>query len=344
VTLPPEPRANPSLVGHDAAAAAFAAGAATGRLHHAWLLAGPVGVGKSTFAYRAARWLLAGQPAPVPGEALLFVPPQHPAFRRVAASSHPDLFTLEPNTGERGSKEILRVEDARDAIRFLSFTAAEGGWRAIVLDGVERADTVAFSNILLKTLEEPPPRTVILAVTAQPDRLLPTIRSRCRRLDFAPLPEAELLGLLAAWLPEEPAPKRASLAAIADGAPGRALTLAAGEGVALAALAAEVLAAARPDPRRALMIAEKVADRRDPTALGTFFGLLRRGMAAGLAASARGSAVAPAWLGGRPLADGAALWARLGTLAADTERLNLDRRAAVITGLGWLGGDEPVWD
>ena len=99
---PPEPRANPELVGHDDAARTLEEAARSGRLPHAWLIAGPSGVGKATLAYRFARWLLAGLPPDAREEAPLYVPPEAPGFRRAAAGSHPDLFTLEPSAGQRG--------------------------------------------------------------------------------------------------------------------------------------------------------------------------------------------------------------------------------------------------
>lgn len=334
----PEPRANPDLVGHEAAAATLEAAARSGRLHHAWLLAGPPGIGKATLAYRFARWLLAGLPPPEPGQAPLHLPPAHPAFRRVAAGAHADMITLEPNTGDKGKKEVLRVDDARDAIRFLAHTAAEGGWRVVVIDQAERADRAEVQNILLKTLEEPPARTVLLLATHQPDRLLPTIRSRCRRLDLFPLETAALDRLLARALPEMPEGERAALAAIAEGSPGQALALAEGEGLAMQAEVDRALAALPALEGRTLhVIAEAVTGRgRELDAFLTFMALLRRALAAAVRQAARGGAGVPGWVAARPLADWAGAWERLGRLAEETERLNLDRRQAVATGLAWL--------
>jgi len=305
------------------------------RLHHAWLITGPTGLGKATLAYRFARWMLAGQP-PERGEAPLHVPEGDPVFRRVASGAHADLFTLAPSTGDKGKKEVLRAEDARAAVRFMAHTAAEGGWRVVVVEDLERAERGVVPNILLKTLEEPPPRTVLLVVSAQPDRLLPTIRSRCRRLDLFPLPEPAMDRLLASWLPEMGAADRAALARIADGCPGRALALAEGEGLAMQAAVDEVLAGLpRLDARLLHSVADKVAGRRDPAALSLFVFLLRRGLSGALRQAARAGAAAP-WVSARPLAEWSTLWDGLGRLADDTERLNLDRKQALLTGLAML--------
>jgi DNA polymerase-3 subunit delta' len=328
-----EPRANPELVGHDAAARSMEAAARSGRMHHAWLICGPPGIGKATLAWRFARWLLAGMPE---GGAPLAVDPASAVFRRVAADTHADCFALEPNTGERGVKRILRVDDAKDAVRFLTQTAAEGGWRVVVMDEAERADQAAVQNTLLKTLEEPPPKTVLLLVCAAPQKLLPTIRSRCRRLDLNPLSPTEMQGLLARLLPDMPGAERARLAALADGAPGRALALAEAGGLEwLAMVEASLAALARPEPPRDHALADKLAADRTGGAFGIFMGLLRGAIAAALREAARGRP-APPWLARHPLAVWAGLWDRLGDLADDTERLNLDRKQAVLTGLSWL--------
>ncbi|MBR0659847.1 DNA polymerase III subunit delta' [Neoroseomonas oryzicola] len=328
-----DPRANPDLVGHDEAARSLEAAARSGRLHHAWLLCGPPGIGKATLAWRFARWLLAGMPdGPLP----LFVDPASSVFRRVAADTHADCFTLEPNTGDRGTKRVLRVEDAREAVRFLTQTAAEGGWRVVVMDEAERVDQAAVQNTLLKTLEEPPPRTVLLLVCSAPQRLLPTIRSRCRRLDLNPLAPGEMEALLARLLPETGKAERARLALLAQGSPGRALALAEAGGLELQAMVDKTLGAlAKGDPPRDHGLADRLAMDRTGGAFGIFMGLLRGAIAGALREAARGQ-VAPAWLARHPLAVWASLWDRLGTLADDTERLNLDRKQAVLTGLSWL--------
>ena len=147
-------------------------------------------------------------------------------------------------------------------------------------------------------------------------------------------------GLLTRWLPEMSGPDRQGLARIADGCPGQALALAEGEGLALQGMVETVLAELpRPDPRRTHVMADAIAGKRDAAALTLFLTLLRRAIAAGVREAARGTEKggdAPPWIAGRSLADWSTLWDKLGRLADETERLNLDRKQAVLTGLGWL--------
>ena len=328
-----DPRATPDLVGHEEAARTLRDAALSGRMHHAWLICGAPGIGKATLAWRFTRWLLAGMPDTAPP---LQLDPANPVFRRVAADTHADCFTLEPNTGDRGVKRVLRVDDAREAVRFLTQTAAEGGWRVVLMDEAERADQALVQNTLLKTLEEPPPKTVLLLVCAAPQKLLPTIRSRCRRLDLNPLSPAEMDTLLARLLPEAGQAERTRLAALSAGSPGRAMALMEAGGLALQdAVESSLAALAKPGEPRDLALADKLAMDRTGGAFGIFFGLLRGAIAAALRDAARGRP-APSWMGRHPLAVWAGLWDRLGTLADDTERLNLDRKQAVLTGLSWL--------
>jgi DNA polymerase-3 subunit delta' len=332
----PEPRANPELFGHEAAADALVESALSGRLHHAWLMAGPAGIGKETLAWRFARWLLAGMPEAPKDKPPLYLEPSHPVFRRVAAESHADLLTIDADTlrGDRKRNDI-NVDAARLIPGFMNKTAAEGGWRVVVVDGVETMNLQA-QNAILKVLEEPPARAILLLVSSAPARLLPTIRSRCRRLDLFPLGEADMKALLMRLLPDLPAPDRAKLAEMAEGSPGRAMQLAEGDGLELQALVEDCLTNLnRPDPARFHAVADRCLADRGGGAFVTFMALLRGRIAGALRQAARGEA-APAWIAAHPLAAWPALWDRLGRLVDETERLNMDRKQAVLTGLSWL--------
>src|SRR6516164_3908795 len=180
----PHPREVFEQEGEEAAEAAFEAARARGRLHHAWLLTGPEGVGKATFAYRAARRLL-GAP-PDPGHGVLGASPDHPVSRQIIAHSHPDLFVLE-RLGEDGKvRKVIPVDEARALSEFFAKSPATAPHRVAIVDAADDLNVNA-ANALLKTLEEPPSRGVLLLVGHSPGRLIATIRSRCRRLAFSPL-------------------------------------------------------------------------------------------------------------------------------------------------------------
>ena len=334
----PEPRANPILLGHEAAEATLLEALRGGRMHHAWLITGPEGVGKATLAYRFARRLLAGASA----DNSLALDPNHPVFRRVKAGSHADLLTIERGFDEKRKRQrtVIAVEDVRRITGFMSLTPAEGGWRVAIVDVAEEMN-IASANSLLKILEEPPLRAVLLLTCAAPGRLLPTIRSRCRRLRLSALPDPAMDTLLARYLPDLGEDERGRLITLAEGSPGRALTLAQEEGLALATLVDEVLTAL-PDlpPTAGHDVADKLG--RGDAAFSTFMDLLRAAIAAAVREAARGRAdPEQARLASlRPLEAWGDVWQALTRLQHESEWFALDRRQAILSALALL--TEPV--
>jgi DNA polymerase-3 subunit delta' len=218
------------IVGQDRAVERFASAWASRKLHHAWLLAGPKGVGKASFARAAARRVLAeaaGPPFDLPG---IETEDDHPIVKLVDARSHPDFRWLErienPKAKIAGTlyRNII-VDQIRELGEFLSLSAALSPWRVVVIDTVDELEP-AGANALLKMLEEPPANTLFFLISHAPGRLLPTIRSRCRRLEFHKLDDDAMTSILAVHAPDLGAAERQQIIEMSFGSAGRALAFA----------------------------------------------------------------------------------------------------------------------
>jgi DNA polymerase III subunit delta' len=229
VDAAPHPRAATEFFGHAAEETALLAAYRSGRVPHAFLIAGPQGIGKATLAYRMARFVLA-HPEPASPEVQaansLAVDASDPVARRVTARAQPDLLVLERTFNDKGvlHKQIA-VEDIRRTVTFFGSTAGEGGWRIAIVDAVDDLNR-AGANALLKVLEEPPERALLLLVSHSAARVLPTLRSRCRILTLRPLADAEVARAVAAAIgADADDPQVAAAAAAAEGSVARALSL-----------------------------------------------------------------------------------------------------------------------
>jgi len=234
----PHPRATSALFGHAEAEQTLLDAYRGGRIPHAWLIGGEAGIGKATLAYRMARFVLA-HPDPaapaVQNAKSLAVPADQPVARRIAGQAHSDLLTLERVINEKTGKlfTVTRVDDVRRTVPFFGSTAGEGGWRVAVVDPLEDLNREG-ENALLKVLEEPPPRALLLLVSHAPGRVLPTIRSRCRTLILRPLAEADVARAATAAMGEAAdADAIRDAAAAAGGSVGRALMLLEGDALEL---------------------------------------------------------------------------------------------------------------
>jgi len=340
----PEPRANPILLGHEAAERTLLDAMHLGRMHHAWLITGPEGIGKATLAFRFARRLLAGQTGGERdgegGPVTLELDPGHPVFRRVVAGGHADLVTIERVVNEKTKrlKRDIAVDDVRKINGFMALTPAEGGWRVAIIDGAEDLNQ-ASGNALLKILEEPPSRAILILVCSTPGRLPATIRSRCRRLRLSPLADDVMARLLADYLPERSQDDRDRLSTLAEGSIGRALAMADDDGIAVATLVDRLLASL---PNIRPSAGHDVADvlGRNETGFQLFTDQLITGVAALVRDTVRGRADPEqqrlaALL---PLEAWGEVWQSLLRIQDETERFALDKRQALVTCVGLLTG------
>ena len=314
------------LFGHDAAVAAFRESLDAGRLHHAWLISGPEGVGKALFADKAALRVLAEGQGRVdaPG---IDVPDDHPAAKLVAAGSHPDLMRLERLPRENGAGELARsitVDQVRGLSRLFATTASMSPWRVVVIDAIDDLERPA-ANALLKNLEEPPPNSVFFLVSHASERLLPTIRSRCRPLRLATLDDDAMTSALRAALPDADPKEIEALKAAGEGSPGRALQFRGLDIAGLDRAMAELVRDGDPTNGRRAALAQSLAPRSAQPRYEAFLARVP-GVIARQAKGRRGAA----------LAEALAAWERAQRLASGASRLSLEPESTVFELAGLL--------
>jgi DNA polymerase III subunit delta' len=220
--VPWHPRFAAQALGHDQAFQSFRSAFDSGKPHHAWLITGAEGIGKATLAYAMARHVLSQSMKP------------EQVLRWVHARAHPDLVVLERTLNDSKPKKLraeISVDDVRSFIDFFSRTSGSGGWRVGLVDSADDLNAES-SNALLKLVEEPPTKSLILLVCHTPGRLIRTLRSRCRKLPLSPLDQTLTSEILQS-LPLEtavPAERLEGLVTVSGGSPGLALQLMNSEG------------------------------------------------------------------------------------------------------------------
>ncbi len=326
------PRETSALFGHDAAERALLDAYKGGRIPHAWLIGGPPGIGKATLAYRLARFVLAhpDPQAPVVQSATsLAVAADDPVARRIAAQAQGDLLVLERVINEKTGKLFteIRVEDVRRSVPFFGSTAGEGGWRVAIVDSVDELNA-AGANTLLKVLEEPPARALLLLVNNAPGRELPTIRSRCRRLLLRPLAVADVARAMAAATGRgaDDADMQEAAAA-ADGSVARALAFLDGPALALRQRVLELFAQLPdPDPRALHALGDALGGT-EPATLAAFIDMVNGWLSARLSGDTRHV---------QRLARTAEVWEKVNRAAREVETYNLERKPLVFAVFGLL--------
>jgi len=321
------PRETVSLFGHQQAEQALLDAYKSGRIAHAWLIGGPPGIGKATLAFRFARFVLAHpdpRSAEVQKATTLAVDAENAVARRIAAQAQGDLRVLERVINEQTGKLYtnIRVEDVRRVVTFFSGTAGEGGWRVVIVDPVDDLAREG-ANALLKMLEEPPARTLLLLLSHSPGRELPTIRSRCRRLLLRPLAEEDVVRALAEATGRDTADEDlAQAAAASDGSVSRALALLDGPVLALRRKILDAIAQLpNADPRGLHALADAIGGT-DPAPLAAFMDLVNGWLSQRLG---RGDGDS------RALARVAETWDKVNRHAREVDAYNLERKPFVFS-------------
>ena len=309
------PRHVTNLLGHDAAENRVLSAFASGKIHHAWLITGPQGIGKASLAYRFATSVLGSTDT------------QSRAAHWISSRAHPDLFVLERKWDSKAKKlkSEMAVDDARQLSEFFGLTAGGGGWRIAIIDTADDLN-IASANALLKLIEEPPPKSIILLVCNQPGRLLRTIRSRCMSIELQPLTRESTLAVLKSLpLDEPPSAEALDMAVtLANGSPGRALEL-------LGSSGAKSFAAFQSMPRIAPAALIDFGNRfSSKSTSADEFEVFCNLLEAWIGAQARQQAMEG---GGQAMAEA---YTAIGHSIRQTYALNLDRRQSVIHALSLL--------
>nr|WP_255609569.1 DNA polymerase III subunit delta' [Methylosinus sp. Sm6] len=328
----PHPREANDFFGHAEAERELLDAFRRGRLAQAVLIGGPEGIGKATLAWRFARFLIAHpDPSAAAAQAAvsLQVPPDSPVSRRIRALALPDVSLLRRTWNEKSKKHYteIRIEDVRRLIHLFQQSSGAGGWRVAIVDSVDDLNR-SSANALLKLIEEPPERSLFLLIAHRPGRVLPTIRSRCRKLALAPLAESEIVDAVRAlgspWS-ARPQAELAAAAARAEGSVRETLRLLDGDGVAFdSALRAMFARLPQVDWLAVHALADRLTGRDNEDAYETFMSAVFRFLDRAVRARAEQGA------GAATLVPYARAFERIDEAARDTEIYNFDKRGLIL--------------
>jgi len=346
------PRETSAVFGHEAAEREFLSAFNADRMHHAWLITGPKGIGKATLAWKFAKFLLTQTGADdgpglfgdeLPQEVTsLDVDPENPAIQRILSGGHGGIAVAERTENEKTGKlrADIVIDDVRKLTSFYSQTASEGGWRVAIVDAADEMNANA-ANALLKLLEEPPAKSILLLVAHSPGKLLPTIRSRCRTLKLKTLGEESVKAVLVSRYPTLAPDDLSALARLSGGAPGKAIELAELGGVGLYRdMASQLVRLPRLNVPEVHALATRLAGPKADAEYRLFVEMLLgwverlvRQSASGIgtndimqgecAEMARISTIAGLdnWLD---------LWEKMGRLVSRADAVNLDRKQVIV--------------
>jgi DNA polymerase-3 subunit delta' len=331
----PHPRETLAFFGNASAEAELLDAYRRNRLAQAWILGGPEGIGKATLAWRFARFLLAHpnpSSADVEAASDLSVPADHPAARRVATLALADIFLLRREWNEKAKPPKhfteIRVDDVRNVTNSLHQSSGNGGWRVAIIDCADELNRNA-ANALLKIIEEPPDRSLFLLVAHQPGRILPTIRSRCRKMMLGSLSQEETIAAVSAlgepWSDIAQA-DIAVAAARAEGSVKETLRLLGGDAMAFDSSVSRLLQGLpRVDWTGVHFLADKLTGRDNEAAYETFMRALEKHL------DARVRAISESGGGPARLIGYARAWDEIRDLARETEVFNFDKKALVLS-------------
>lgn len=328
----PHPRETYDLIGHQAAEKRFIDARSSGRLHHAWLITGPPGVGKATLAYRMTRSLLGGRSLL---EDSLDIPSSDPVSQRIESLGHGDFFLMRRPYDHKSKKlrAEIPVNETRRLRDFFAHKSSEDGWRVCLVDSMDVMNRNA-ENGILKTLEEPPEKSVIILLSSVPGRLLPTIRSRCILLPLQGVDGGEIRNWLAPKV-EQPDSLIDAAVKLSRGGPGKAIALCQNADMVLKPLSQFLASLKSSDTRLDQKLSNMLAAQNAGAARTLFWEALQDILQAQAVYAATGewhSAFKPLPVS-KPSQTWQKMWERVGHLQNREAALNMDKKTVMLDAL-----------